>query len=166
MRKRRELGLVDKVGDMTSMIDVVFLLLIFFILMPFKTSESRLESHLPKNSGPSIKSTPDPVVEKIDIRVTVNKDVAMNPQNFEGVSVSINGKKLSNFTSLKNRLEELRAGVRGDPAKIPVELNADEDVPFYFIMKGLDYAKINNFSYIKFPEKPKSNSRQRPRRNQ
>lgn len=156
MRKRRELGLTEKLGDMTSMIDVVFLLLIFFILMPFKTSESRLESHLPKDTGPSNSQQPIPPVDKIDIRIRLDEKVPLNTQNFDGVSVSINGKRISNFIGLKSRLTELRSGMNfGEAAKIPVELNADENVPFYYVLKALDYAKLNQFTFIKFPKMAK-----------
>lgn len=165
MRKLRNLNLQEKVGDMTSMIDVVFLLLIFFILMPFKTSESRIESHLPKNSGTSPEPSKEKIVEKIDIKIKVNKEVAMNIRNYEGVTVTINGKKLSSFISLNSRLADLRANLKGDLSTIPLELNADENVPFYFVVKALDFAKLNNFSFIKFPQKPVLASGQFPRLN-
>lgn len=153
MRKRRDLGLTEKLGDMTSMIDVVFLLLIFFILMPFKTSESRLESHLPKDSGPSNAQQINPPMEKIDIRIRLNDKIPLNTQNFDGVLVAINGKLIPNFVGLKSRLTELRSGMNiGDAAKMPVELNADENVPFYYVLKALDYAKLNHFTSIKFPK--------------
>ena len=154
MRKQRALGLQEQVGDMTSMIDVVFLLLIFFILMPFKTSESKIESHLPKNSGPSLALLINDVVEKIDIRIKVDKEIPMNVRAFSGVTVTINGKKVP-FISLRTKLADLRAGINFDPSLVPVEINTDENVPFYFILKTIDFAKLNNFSLIKLPEKPK-----------
>lgn len=164
MKKRRPLDQVEKLGDMTSMIDVVFLLLIFFILMPFKTSESRIESHLPKDSGQSAAKSEEPPVEKIDVRIAVSKTEKINVQEFKGVSVTINGKATS-FSGLKNRFSELRAGVKGDISKTPVELNADEDVPFYFVLKALDYAKLNKFTFIKYPAPPVLNWGKKPRRN-
>lgn len=45
--------------DMTSMIDVVFLLIIFFILMPPKEMEGQLQSYLPQE-GKSDSSSPPP----------------------------------------------------------------------------------------------------------
>jgi biopolymer transport protein ExbD len=38
-------------ADITPMIDVVFLLIIFFILMPPKKIESKLESYVPKDNS-------------------------------------------------------------------------------------------------------------------
>ena len=46
--------------NLTPMIDVVFLLLIFFMLMKFKSLEKQLQSYLPKDEGMSI-SKPEPV---------------------------------------------------------------------------------------------------------
>jgi biopolymer transport protein ExbD len=135
-------------------------------LMPFKTSESKLESHLPKDTGPSTQKIDTPIVEKIDIRIKVDKSIPMNARNFEGVSVSINGKKLASFVGLKSRLADIHATLKSDPTKVPVELNADEDVPFYFVIKALDYAKLNNFSTIKFPSKPTLKHGKFPRLNQ
>lgn len=166
MKKHRPLDLTEKLGDMTSMIDVVFLLLIFFILMPFKTSESKLESHLPKETGPSPRQTEIIKAEKIDIRIKVNNETKIDPRNFEGVTVSINGKKLTNFIGLKSRLADLSASLKPDSTIVPVELNADEDVPFYFVLKALDYAKLSNFSVVKFPSKPTLKHGERPRLNQ
>ena len=152
MRRRKELGLQEMLGDMTSMIDVVFLLLIFFILMPFKAPEARIESHLPKTGdGPGI-ITQEPI-EKIDLRIKLDSATPINTRSFEGVTVTINGKKVTEFVGLKGRLAELQTKLKLDPSKIPVEINADENVPFYFVMKTMDYAKINSFSYIKFPAK-------------
>ena len=154
MKKKKELGMAEQMGDMTSMIDVVFLLLIFFILMPFKSVESRIESHLPKDSGQAATKSKEPLVEKIDVRIRRDKDGTINLRQFQGVSVTINGKKLSSFIGLKSRLADLKSGIKIDASKVPVELNADEDVPFYFVLKALDYAKLNGFSFIKYPAPP------------
>lgn len=154
MKKMRKLGLIEIVGDMTSMIDIVFLLLIFFILMPFKTTESKLEAFLPKDS--STASTPAKQVEKIDIRIkVVGETEKINIRNMSGVVVKFNGKRQTSFLGLLNRLSEVSVSLEGDLSKIPVEINADEDVPFFFVLKAVDYAKFNKFSFIKFPVSPK-----------
>lgn len=153
MKKRKKLDVTEATGDMTSMIDIVFLLLIFFILMPFKSPESRIESHLPKDSGLSAAKTEEEPVDKIDIKISREGD-NVDLATFAGVKVRINGTAIQTFSGLKNRLSDLRANLKIDPAKVPVELNADEDVPFYFVLKALDYAKINGFSFIKYPAPP------------
>ena len=53
--------------DMTSMIDVTFLLLIFFLCLEFKTLESKLSANLPKDVGPN--PTTDFPTERLDLRI-------------------------------------------------------------------------------------------------
>ncbi|HIA38911.1 MAG TPA: hypothetical protein EYN86_05330 [Planctomycetes bacterium] len=56
--------------DMTPMIDVVFLLLIFFIVtLKFKILEGRLDAALPKDRGTSTMEAEE--IEKIDILIKV-----------------------------------------------------------------------------------------------
>lgn len=61
-------------ADMTPMIDVVFLLLIFFMLtIKFKTLEGKLTAYLPKDVG--VNPTPtDAKLEKVDIVIKVLKE--------------------------------------------------------------------------------------------
>jgi biopolymer transport protein ExbD len=149
MKSKRKLDLEAQTGDMTSMIDIVFLLLIFFILMPFKSVESRLESHLPKFDGIDPKKSEK--IDKIDVKIKLDKNASVDLRTFSGVTVAINGQKISSFLSLKNKLTEMKESIQTDKSKIPLELNADEDVPFYFILKALDFAKLNEFTLIKYP---------------
>ena len=56
MMKRRlnpESTIPDADPDMTPMIDVVFLLIIFFLCIDFKVLEAKLPAHLPKDAGSS-----------------------------------------------------------------------------------------------------------------
>lgn len=57
--------------DMTPMIDVVFLLIVFFICIDFKVLEAKLDAFLPTDKG----SSPDLVqpVEQLSVRVLVSK---------------------------------------------------------------------------------------------
>jgi biopolymer transport protein ExbD len=53
--------------DMTPMIDCVFLLIIFFLCIDFRTLESKLPAYLPKDSG--AQSTPEEPIEKLSLRI-------------------------------------------------------------------------------------------------
>ena len=53
--------------DMTPMIDVVFLLIIFFLCIDFKTLEAKLPAYLPTDRGSQ--STPEEPVEQLSVRV-------------------------------------------------------------------------------------------------
>ncbi|PCJ60229.1 MAG: hypothetical protein COA79_08645 [Planctomycetota bacterium] len=161
-RLRKAFTLEESKGDMTTMIDVVFLLLIFFIVMPFKTPEARIEAHLPKTSGPPIINPPPPPdIEKIDIKINRN-GMPINPATFQGIDIKLNGHKIA-FMELRAHLNRLKNKIKVDQHKVPVELNADEDVPFVFVMNALDSAKLNGFTFIKFPEVPVLPFGQRPR---
>lgn len=64
--------------DMTPMIDVVFLLLIFFIVtLKFKTLEGRLDAALPKDVG--VNQSEAEEIEKIDLLIRVIKDGQLLP---------------------------------------------------------------------------------------
>ncbi|PCJ57179.1 MAG: hypothetical protein COA79_16765 [Planctomycetota bacterium] len=151
-RRRKAFKLDEAEGDMTPMIDVVFLLLIFFILMPFKSPEARIQAHLPKTSGPSSAQPEEEDIDKIDIKIKRNGK-PIEPYSFGGVDIKINGKKID-FMALRGHLASFKATIKVDIKKIPVELNAEEDVPFVFVMNALDAAKLEGFTFIKFPEVP------------
>jgi len=60
-------------GDMTPMIDVVFQLLIFFMLtIKFKTLEGKLAAYLPKDVG--VNTSPATPKEKVEIKLKVEKE--------------------------------------------------------------------------------------------
>ncbi|MBN2714143.1 MAG: biopolymer transporter ExbD [Planctomycetes bacterium] len=104
---KRDSG-VDSVDGFTSMIDIVFLLLIFFILQPFKSPEKVMKSELPKR-GPSentiditspvrvsIKGVDDDVTFYVDGRLVGSSDekvpaVIMRNANYslEGIAIII-----------------------------------------------------------------------------
>ncbi len=66
-RKKKPKELAETDMDLTPMIDVVFLLLIFFLCMEFKTLESKLSANLPKDVG--VNTTEAVPMEKLDIRI-------------------------------------------------------------------------------------------------
>jgi len=66
-RKKKPKELAEAEMDMTPMIDVTFLLLIFFLCLDFKTLESKLSANLPKDVG--VNTTEAVPMEKLDIRI-------------------------------------------------------------------------------------------------
>jgi len=70
MTRRQKKKFEEVKSDMTPMIDVTFLLLIFFIVtLKFKVLEGRLDAALPKDRGTSTSQAEE--VEKIDILMVV-----------------------------------------------------------------------------------------------
>ena len=57
-------------ADMTPMIDVVFLMIIFFICIDFKVLESKLPAYLPKDKG-SLSTVVEPQ-EQLSVRIYVD----------------------------------------------------------------------------------------------
>src|SRR5690606_34075993 len=68
--------------DMTPMIDVVFLMIIFFICIDFKVLESKLQAYLPKDKGSQ--STPEEPQEQLSVKVIV--DAEGEPEYPKGAS--------------------------------------------------------------------------------
>ena len=59
----------DEKLNLTSMIDIAFLIVIFFMCLPFQTLAFKLESHLPKYKG--IEAPPQPPKETFEIAVRI-----------------------------------------------------------------------------------------------
>lgn len=93
----KEVDQEDVSLDMTSMIDVVFLLIIFFILMPPKEMEGQLQSYLPQEGQSNTPPNPDEVPPpKFNIAL-----VATKVGNEEvSTQVNFNNRPVCSITSL------------------------------------------------------------------
>lgn len=111
--------------SMSSMTDVVFLLLIFFMLTSPAITPEALDLILPKAKG---KTT-----TKQNISVSITKDL----------QIYINKERVSN-TSLEQRLKEALAGVE-DPTII---LRAEEGVPIEKAVDVMDIANRNRYKIV------------------
>lgn len=116
-RKREEFDL-----NLTPLIDVVFLLLIFFMVSTTFQKEADLQVQLPSASQ---EPTAVPV-EKLEVTI--------NPQG----QYFINGRELTN-----NRLETLRTALakmsRGQ-RDIPLVIRADAQTPHQYVVTAMDAA--------------------------
>jgi len=96
-RKKTEVEEVEM--DLTPMIDVVFLLLIFFIVtMKFKILEGKLETELPKDVGVN-RSEVDELLEKIEINIFPDKG------RENGMKVFVNGRTMESLATLRAELK-------------------------------------------------------------
>jgi biopolymer transport protein ExbD len=117
--------------DLTPLIDVVFLLLIFFMVSTTFTRESHLQVELPEASGePSAPSE----VKQIDVVI-----------NAEGQYI-LNDKALVN-----NRRETLERGVgelaEGDNS-LPFVITADARTPHEYVVRAMDVAGRLGFARL------------------
>ena len=84
--------------ELTPMIDVVFLLLIFFIVtIKFKVLEGKLETELPKDVG--VNSGDVELLEKIEIRI------AKSTANADGFIVQVNNRTMPNMATFRTTLK-------------------------------------------------------------
>ncbi len=128
---------------MTPMIDIIFNLLIFFLLTPsFQGGEGQLTTNLPRNVGPNM-ARQDP--DKMNIRITLLDEPPMS----ENVSIELNQQSLgSNFNALEASLCQLQA--RGLAASYPVLIDPTMAVRHKWVVAAFDRAVAAGFTNIQF----------------
>lgn len=121
--------------NLTPLIDVVFLLLIFFMVSTTFTKESHLEIDLPEASG-----DPQPQ-NKLQIDVVVDAKGGY----------SVNGKQLINnqLATLRRALEEVSAG----ETKVPFVITGDANSSYQAIISVMDTASQMGFVNISMTTK-------------
>jgi biopolymer transport protein ExbD len=121
----------DITVNLTPLIDVVFLLLIFFMVSTSFTRETQIELELPKASGDPL-SEPPKVVE---ISVDANGDFYVNKQPL-----------------INNQLTTLRRAILkqadGD-IKLPLIISADAKAPYQAVITAMDAAGQEGFNNLK-----------------
>ena len=124
-RLREELGI-----NLTPLIDVVFLLLIFFMVTTTFTRETRLAVNLPQADGEPLEDSPD----RIEVLVS------------QGGGYSINGRQLVNarLETLMAGLDEVSAGDRS----IPLLLIADAEASHQAVVTAMDAIGQSGFSSL------------------
>ena len=111
--------------SMSSMTDIVFLLLIFFMLTSPAVTPEALDLILPKAKG---KTT-----TQQNVAVSITKDL----------QIYINQERVSN-SSLEERLKEALAGV----AEPTIILRAEEGVPIERAVDVMDIANRNQYKIV------------------
>ncbi len=117
--------------NMTSLIDVVFLLLIFFMVSTSFVKQSQITISLPEAESPSVvEETPD----QIDIMIT------------ETGTILVNGREL-----LNNRADTIRNALQktsnGDHS-LPLTISADANAKHQFVVTAMDVAGRLGFTQI------------------
>lgn len=122
---------VDEEGvNLTPLIDVVFLLLIFFMVSTTFTKETHLSVDLPEAVGQPSKENP----KQIEILIAADG------------SYSVNGQALVN-----NKIETLMSAIdkvsEGDK-KIPMAITADAKTPHQAVVEAMDAAGQSGFVHL------------------
>ncbi|MEW6356189.1 MAG: biopolymer transporter ExbD [Planctomycetota bacterium] len=123
---------------MTPMIDVVFLLLIFFMCVSkWKQAEGNLAAELPPEGAPAEQVQQEPPdLEKVVIKLQKSGDA---------VDIRMNERLCSTFDVLFDNLSALRQRV-----DVPVIIDADRDVEFRFAISALNVTVKAGLSNVSF----------------
>ncbi len=116
--------------NLTPLIDVVFLLLIFFMVSTTFTKESHLEIALPTADG----EVSEISVESVEVVITVDGQY------------SVNGQTLIN--SQAQTLRRAIVGVAGDNRKLPFVLSADAETPHQAVVTAMEVAGKLGFNSL------------------
>ncbi|MGS2718738.1 ExbD/TolR family protein [Eionea flava] len=131
MQFRRQTSQDEQI-NLTPLIDVVFLLLIFFMVSTTFTKETHLEINLPEASSDPAVATESDVV---DITINTNGDYV------------INGKALVNqqADTLRRALQELSQGDNS----LPLTVTADATTPHQSVVRAMDVAGQLGFAKLR-----------------
>ncbi|WP_257252924.1 MULTISPECIES: biopolymer transporter ExbD [unclassified Endozoicomonas] len=117
--------------NLTPLIDVVFLLLIFFMVSTTFTKETQLAIDLPEASGEQRAA-----VEKTRVEITISR---------EGY-YAVNGRSLvnSSLDTLKNALAKVSEG----DSNLPLTITADANTPYQSVVTAMDAAGQLGFANL------------------
>ena len=117
--------------NLTSLIDVVFLLLIFFMVSTSFTKQSQIAIRLPEAASSAII---EEIPQRIEIMIT------------ESGTFLVNGRELINNRpeTLRNALQKVSAG--GD--KMPMTISADANARHQHVVTAMDVAGRLGFTQI------------------
>jgi biopolymer transport protein ExbD len=123
--------------SMTPMIDVVFLLLIFFMVTTTFNRQTELTINLPEAKGQEAKEKPKTITLMID----ADGNYFISDQ--QGKFHQLINRKLST-------LQRALAQAAGDNRLIPVIINADGKTPHQAVISALDVAGRLGFKQVVF----------------
>lgn len=132
-QRSREVGV-----DLTPLIDVVFLLLIFLMVSTTLPNDTHLNIQLPQADGEPVTTE----VEQIDLVV-----------NADGHYI-VNGRTLIN--NRRGTLEQAILDVAGDSKALPFVITADARTAHEFVIRAMDVAGKLGFTRISFTTDPTS----------
>lgn len=121
--------------NLTPLIDVVFLLLIFFMVSTTFTKESELQIELPEANGQPVSAE----AEQIDVVIDAEGDI------------SVNGEALVNNDeqNLRRAVSEKAAG----NSQLPYIITADARTPHEYVVRAMDVAGKLGFSKLSITTK-------------
>ena len=126
--------------SMTPMIDVVFLLLIFFVCTAsFQIPEAILPSPLTLPGATAADSTPKPEPDLERLLIAVS-------QLDDEIQLTLNGQQVPTFA----RLSELLTALAGVDTELPVLLDIAGETPLGMVIDVYDRCRLVGFRRIQF----------------
>jgi len=120
--------------NITSLVDVVLLLLLFFVLSTTFDQQSRIKVTLPEASNP-----PHEEQEKMVLHISIDAEGRYFVNDQEVINRSTD--------TLKAAIQDAAAGQRD----LPVVLNADAKTPHQAVITAMDAASQLGFVHMTFP---------------
>ncbi len=141
MKTRRKLPERELKMEMTPMIDVTFLLLIFFMCtLQFKTLEGKLEAFLPREGV-----NPEEEIQQVE-NVHVLVKAPSDPAVARDLSYRVGPRTLSSLGAVQARLERLHAADEGRTLAI----EAAGPVTYEEVVQLLDHVILAGFTDVRF----------------
>ncbi len=142
-RKRAEIEEVPM--ELTPMIDVVFLLLIFFLVtLKFKVLEGKLPTFLPKDVG--VNSAPvDDLLEKVEIGIVKDPSRGAGAPHY-GIQVIVNNQRMPSLDAFTQKLRAMRSA----DDELKSTLYPQVGVNYEQVIKVVDAAVAANMTDITF----------------
>lgn len=116
--------------NLTPLIDVVFLLLIFFMVSTTFTKETHLSLNLPEATGEESVDLP----ESIEVLIDANGQYMINDRSLVSTKIE----------TVKAALQE----VSGGNTRIPLIITADAETPHQAVISAMDAAGQLGFSQL------------------
>ncbi|WP_067520973.1 ExbD/TolR family protein [Endozoicomonas ascidiicola] len=142
MNFRRQMNQQEVSINLTPLIDVVFLLLIFFMVSTTFTKETHLAIDLPQSSGEQRAERP----QQIEITISKGGDFAVAGQSL------VNGQ----LETLKNALSKVSEG----DSQLPLIITADANTPYQSVVTAMDAAGQLGFVNLSMTTRKESESDQ------
>lgn len=120
----------DLTVNLTPLIDVVFLLLIFFMVSTSFTRETQIELKLPKATGEPLETD----YEMVEISIDSNGHYYVNKQSLINTQI--------------NTLRKAIVKVSNGDTNLPLIISADAKAPYQSVITAMDAAGQEGFANI------------------
>jgi biopolymer transport protein ExbD len=138
---------------MTPMIDVVFLLIVFFLTVKFAERTGELQARLPKAQGviPRLERTEALASPEVWIKISPAKSGMLIPQGqMEPLDIQLNARPCKDFEDLHYELEILLARIRQDGSKPVVVMDLAGDLLYQSVVSAINVARQAGIEDLNF----------------